>query len=153
MVGFSVLVVDLTRRMLAETLTGSGQSEAKKQENLAKSNKKPGIAAADISIISGRRNAPLPAPTLTQMFIWTKENYVFHYSCIVGSAGALAVIIWAVESESREVGKSLKIGKNRIKSEKSDLISYPTFRQKCQNAINCRKMPKCQGPASEYLNI
>ena len=29
-----------------------------------------------------------------------------------------------VESESREVGKSLKIGKNRIKSEKSDLISY-----------------------------
>ena len=30
----------------------------------------------------------------------------------------------AVESESREVGKSLKIGKNRIKSEKSDLISY-----------------------------
>ena len=30
----------------------------------------------------------------------------------------------AVESGSREVGKSLKIGKNRIKSEKSDLISY-----------------------------
>ena len=29
-----------------------------------------------------------------------------------------------VESGSREVGKSLKIGKNRIKSEKSDLISY-----------------------------
>ena len=42
-----------------------------------------------------------------------------------------------VESESREVGKSLKIGKNRKKSEKSDLISYPTFWQKCQNA----KMP------------
>ena len=34
------------------------------------------------------------------------------------------VIIRVVESESREVGKSLKIGKNRIKSEKSDLISY-----------------------------
>ena len=49
----------------------------------------------------------------------------------------------AVESESREVGKSLKIGKNLIKSEKSDLISYPTFWQKCQNAINCHKMPKC----------
>ena len=39
--------------------------------------------------------------------------------------------------------KSLKIGKNRIKSEKSDLISYPTFWQKCQNAIKCHKMPKC----------
>ena len=34
------------------------------------------------------------------------------------------VCIRAVESGSREVGKSLKIGKNRIKSEKSDLISY-----------------------------
>ena len=34
------------------------------------------------------------------------------------------VSIRAVESGSREVGKSLKIGKNRIKSEKSDLISY-----------------------------
>ena len=31
----------------------------------------------------------------------------------------------AVESESLKVGKSLKIGKkNRIKTEKSDLISY-----------------------------
>ena len=30
----------------------------------------------------------------------------------------------AVESKSLKVGKSLKIGKNRIKSEKSDLISY-----------------------------
>ena len=49
----------------------------------------------------------------------------------------------AVDSESLKVGKSLKIGKNRIKSEKSDLISYPTFWQKCQNAINCHKMPKC----------
>ena len=34
------------------------------------------------------------------------------------------VNIRAVESESLKVGKSLKIGKNRIKSEKSDLISY-----------------------------
>ena len=34
------------------------------------------------------------------------------------------VSIRAVESESLKVGKSLKIGKNRIKSEKSDLISY-----------------------------
>ena len=37
------------------------------------------------------------------------------------------VVIRAVESGSREVGKSLKIGKNRKKSEKSeksDLISY-----------------------------
>ena len=38
------------------------------------------------------------------------------------------IIIWikarVVESESLKVGKSLKIGKNRIKSEKSDLISY-----------------------------
>ena len=33
-------------------------------------------------------------------------------------------LIRAVESESLKVGKSLKIGKNRIKSEKSDLISY-----------------------------
>ena len=49
----------------------------------------------------------------------------------------------AVESESLKVGKSLKIGKNRIKSEKLYLISYPTFWQKCQNAINCHKMPKC----------
>ena len=32
--------------------------------------------------------------------------------------------IRAVESKSLKVGKSLKIGKNRIKSEKSDLISY-----------------------------
>ena len=30
----------------------------------------------------------------------------------------------AVESKSLEVGKSLKIGKNRIKSEKSELIFY-----------------------------
>ncbi len=29
-----------------------------------------------------------------------------------------------VESKSLKVGKSLKIGKNRIKSEKSDLIFY-----------------------------
>ena len=29
-----------------------------------------------------------------------------------------------VESKSLKVGKSLKIGKNRIKSEKSDLISF-----------------------------
>ena len=48
-----------------------------------------------------------------------------------------------LELWNRKVGKSLKIGKNRIKSEKSDLISYPTFWQKCQNAINCHKMPKC----------
>ena len=34
------------------------------------------------------------------------------------------VPIRAVESESLKVGKSLKIGKKRIKSEKSDLISY-----------------------------
>ena len=53
------------------------------------------------------------------------------------------VLSRAVESVSLKVGKSLKIGKNRIKSEKSDLISYPTFWQKCQNAINCHKMPKC----------
>ena len=33
----------------------------------------------------------------------------------------------AVESKSLEVGKSLKIGKNRIKSEKSELIFYLTF--------------------------
>ena len=32
--------------------------------------------------------------------------------------------IRVVESESLKVGKSLKIGKNQIKSEKSDLISY-----------------------------
>ena len=42
--------------------------------------------------------------------------------------------IRAVESKSLKVGKSLKIGKNRIKSEKLDLISYPSF---CKNA----KMP------------
>ena len=34
------------------------------------------------------------------------------------------VLTRAVESKSLKVGKSLKIGKNRIKSEKSDLISY-----------------------------
>ena len=75
-----------------QTKTGENTFKAGKHENLAKLNKKPGIAAADISIINGRRNAPLPAPTLTQMFIWTKENYIFHYSCIVSNAGALAVI-------------------------------------------------------------
>ena len=32
-----------------------------------------------------------------------------------------------VESKSLNVGKSLKIGKNRIKSEKSELIFYQTF--------------------------
>ena len=48
-----------------------------------------------------------------------------------------------IELWNLKVGKSLKIGKNWIKSEKSDLISYPTFWQKCQNAINCHKMPKC----------
>ena len=62
-----------------------------------------------------------------------------------------------MESESQEVVKSLKIGKNRIKLEKSDLISDPTFWQKCQNAINCHKMPKClhfgSGHASEYFII
>ena len=46
----------------------------------------------------------------------------------------------AVESESLKVRKSLKI---RKKSEKSDLISYQTFWQKCQNAIKCHEMPKC----------
>ena len=34
------------------------------------------------------------------------------------------VRIRVVESKSLKVGKSLKIGKNRIKLEKSDLISY-----------------------------
>ena len=34
------------------------------------------------------------------------------------------VAIRVVESKSLKVGKSLKIGKNRIKSEKSDLISF-----------------------------
>ena len=53
------------------------------------------------------------------------------------------VRIRAVESESLKVGKSLKIGKNRIKSEKSDLMSYQTFWQKCQNAIKYHEMPKC----------
>ena len=45
------------------------------------------------------------------------------------------VLIRAVELESREKSK------NRKKSEKSDLITYPTCWQKCQNAINCHKMP------------
>ena len=35
-----------------------------------------------------------------------------------------SVAIRVVESESVKVGKSLKIGKNRLKSEKTDLISY-----------------------------
>ena len=46
--------------------------------------------------------------------------------------------MYVLELWNRKVGKSLKIGKNRIKSEKSDLISYPTFWQKFQNAIKCQ---------------
>ena len=58
----------------------------------------------------------------------------------------------AVESESPKVGKSLKIGKNQIKSEKLDLISYPNFWQKCQNATKCQNAcTSGQGPASEYF--
>ena len=60
----------------------------------------------------------------------------------------------AVESESWKVGKSLKIGKNWIKSEKLYLISYPTFWQKCQYAIKCQNAcTSGQGPAPEYLII
>ena len=39
--------------------------------------------------------------------------------------------------ESREKSK------NRKKSEKSDLVSYPTYWQICQNTMKCHKMPKC----------
>ena len=49
--------------------------------------------------------------------------------------GGIKLELW-----NRKVGKSLKIGKNRIKSETSNLISYQTFWQKCQNA----KMPALQ---------
>ena len=62
------------------------------------------------------------------------------------------VLTRAVGSESRKVGRSLKIRKNRIKSEKLDLISYPTFWQKCQNAIKCQNAcTSGQGHASEYF--
>ena len=64
----------------------------------------------------------------------------------------VVVVTRAVESASLKVGKSLKIGKNRIKSETSDLSSYRTFWQKCQNAIKCQNAcTSGQGPASEYL--
>ena len=66
---------------------------------------------------------------------WTCESSGFSGSDWSSGSG--------VELWNRKVGKSLKIGKNRIKLEKSDLISYLTFWQKCQNAINCHKMPKC----------
>ena len=65
------------------------------------------------------------------------------------AAGCCSSTRWVeLELWNWKVGKSLKIGKNQIKSEKSDLISYPTFWQKCQNACSLG-----QGPASEYLNI
>ena len=60
----------------------------------------------------------------------------FQYSSSV-TVQEYPILTRAVESESREKSK------NRIKLEKSDLISYLTFWQKCQNAINCHKMPKC----------
>ena len=49
---------------------------------------------------------------------------IFYFKKLQIWGNAHAFWIRAVESGSREVGKSLKIGKNRIKSEKSDLISY-----------------------------
>ena len=48
----------------------------------------------------------------------------YQYQYQTGSSFTSRVNIRAVESESLKVGKSLKIGKSRIKSEKSDLISY-----------------------------
>ena len=53
----------------------------------------------------------------------TAADQAAHTRCSACAAKSMDQIR-AVESESREVGKSLKIGKNRIKSEKSDLISY-----------------------------
>ena len=43
-------------------------------ENGQKCGNKLGITSADISIISGRPNAPPSAPTLTQMFASGKEK-------------------------------------------------------------------------------
>ena len=56
------------------------------------------------------------------MPISTSHMLIVHI-CI-GDSVEEGISTRAVESESLKVGKSLKIGKTRIKSEKSDLISY-----------------------------
>ena len=62
------------------------------------------------------------------------------------------ILLRAVESESPKVGKSREKSESRIKSEKSDLISYKTFWQKCQNALICQNACTLgQGPTSEYF--
>ena len=64
------------------------------------------------------------------------------------------ILIRAVESERREVRKSLKIGKNRIRSEKNGFHFLLDFLAKMQNAIKCQNAcTSGQGPASEYLDI
>ena len=49
---------------------------------------------------------------------------IFKESAIIKIKINININTRVVESESRKVGKSLKTGKNRIKSEKSELISY-----------------------------
>ena len=53
----------------------------------------------------------------------------------------LLVLTRAVESESREVGKSLKIGKNRIKSDKIGKIGSDFLSDFLAKMPKCHKLP------------
>ena len=63
------------------------------------------------SIVSGEKAYPMKS----------KQVFTVYFE------GVYLLWIRAEESESLKVGKSLKIGKNWIKSEKSDLISFRLF--------------------------
>ena len=60
---------------------------------------------------------------LLQIYIF---SYMYTFTCTYADMRALLLIVptRVVESKSLKVGKSLKIGKNRIKSEKSEFIFY-----------------------------
>ena len=63
-------------------------------------------------------------------------------------------MVWtrAVESESQEVGKSLKIGKIRFDFLLDFLAKMPKYHEMPKNAIKCQNAcTSGQGPASEYL--
>ena len=70
------------------------------------------------------------------------ESLIYRHTCLMNyqMSHQTNLMVSGIELWKRKVGKSLKIGKKRIKL---DLISYPTFWQKCQNVIKCHKILKC----------
>ena len=64
----------------------------------------------------------------------------------VGAFGEVSsALTRAVEPESLKVWKSLKVGKSRIKSEKSDLIFYQTFGKKSTSLMEMSWMLSQKG--------